>query len=183
MTELEDESVKLEVLAKLKEGTKPQVLVQDFGISYSRVLKWRRELKEAEETGTVNKLLQIDKIVLQRVADEVEKEIQQLNIVEDEPINEEIAVEIEGEVEKAVDSIKGLQLLDTSLQQAAILIIDKIKEKTIFVEETKDLYTLTEALAKLQNAFFNKPQTNVNILNNNNVSNDGLQKFRGLMRD
>jgi len=173
----EEDAVKFEILGKLNAGTKAQELAQDYGISYPKILKWKKEFKEAKENGTVADLIAADKVTIHEVAESVKHDIKELT---DNP--KEIEV-LEGEVDQAIAEIDGLKVLNTKVQTVALRLASKIEEKTLKVEDIGDLQVLVNSLAVIQNAFFNKPLTNVNVLNAPGANNDTVSEFKKLMRD
>ena len=170
----EDESRKLEALGRIKAGAKLADLVVDMGIKYPVLLKWRKELQNAEANGEMASIVDVDAVVVHRIAEEVKHDLVALS--EDE----ENITAITGEVESATQAIDGLQLLNTKVQTTALKLADKIDGLTFSALEAKDVLTLVDALTKLQVAFFNKGGTNIQI---NNASGGPLGEFKGLMVD
>lgn len=81
----------------------------------------------------------------------------------------------EHRVQRIAGGASGLQLLHAEVQATAGTIVQRIGDA---LEESlmcpKDLAILTTALTSIQQAFFNRPVTNIQV---NNVSTDGESKL------
>jgi len=81
------------------------------------------------------------------------------------------------------EKVAGLQLLNSEVQGAAGHLVDKILRASEDPNLTaRDLSNLVAALTSIQNAFFNKPTTNIQV---NNTTGDGkslLSSFQARMR-
>jgi hypothetical protein len=173
-----DPKLMAEAYGKLKAGVKPVELVTELGIPYPKLLKMRKELKAAEDAGTIADLIDVQAIIVHEVAETVKQELSE--IVQDP---DEIKA-IEGEISEAVKKIDNLQLLNTQVQTAAMKLTTRITELAGKENiDAREVATLTDALAKMQVAFFNKPNgPQVNILQQNQT--DGpLGKFKELCSD
>lgn len=169
---MSEDQTKLEAISKIHAGAKLVDLVTELGVPYPKLLKWRKELKEAEETGTVSSLIDIEAVVVQEIADTIQQEL--LDIAPDE------AEAIEGEVTSTVKGISGLQLLDKQIQTTAITLTRRIGELVDGRElDSREILVLTEALTKVQTAFFNKPGISVHLLGGG--ENHPLGEFKNLL--
>lgn len=171
----EDDALKLEAFGKIKAGVKLSNLVMELGVPYPKLLKWKKELKAAEENGTVAELVDVDALVVHEVAETLKQELQDL------ATDEQDIKTIEGEVETAVKAIDGYQVLNAKVQATALKLANKIDALSFSATEAKDVSLLVDALTKIQIAFFNKTGTYVQI--NNPGATSPLGEFQGLMRD
>ena len=178
-TEAEELELRLKVLTELNNSNEKvnlQSLVLKYGVTYPKLLRWRKEYEEARENNAVDKLIQLDSLVVNRILDEVEQDAIAA-------MPEDTAV-----VEDTIDSLKagitGLQLLNTEVQQAALNLIAKTNA-LIITEDESDVQSLTPAdiqrlatvVTGIQNAFFNKNGTHVQI---NNLQGDAMvSAFKG----
>lgn len=174
---LDSEEVKLKALGKIHLDSTPVNLRQiseDDSIPYSTLIRWKRELEEAEAKGELDTLVDVDKLLVHRIAEETAQELKDLVPSEGELIDKEIS-----EVTKAID---GYQVLNQKLQVAALGIADQISLLASACTNTKELALLASSLSVLQTAFFNKG-TSINVLQqNNNYSNEGVSKFKSLQK-
>lgn len=172
-----EEKQRLEVFQRLAEDPdiKLSVLVTEIGIPYPKLLKIRKDFREANNNGTLHELLNVDRLVFTEVIDQIKEKV--VTITDDE----EDVEAIEGELMEAVEKLDGLQLLNKEVQDTALTLIGRLqgfaKDKEL---DPKEVNALVESLTKIQTAFFNRGQ--VNIFNSNG-SNHPLAEFRGLMGD
>ncbi|MDX1810306.1 MAG: hypothetical protein R3240_00040 [Gammaproteobacteria bacterium] len=173
MANEQDDIVKYKVLADLRQGSEPKALVQKYGIPYPKILRWRRELKKAEEDKSVTDLLDVDKIVIHEAAERVKQDLAKLE-------NSDETKELSKAVDDAVSSLDTLSLLNSKLQATALALLNKISEA---LEEevihTKDIIALASALGSLQTAFFNKAGTQIAIFNGQSSEKE-VSRFKDL---
>jgi len=166
------EEIKVDVLAKLNQGTKAKTVAEDLNIPYATVLKWRREYAEAKADGEVASLVNVDSVVVHRVAEQAKEDLAFLG-------DETAAL-----VEATEGKIEGAQLLNIKVQDAAKELAAKISEATNRPGiEARDISLLADALTKLQTSFFNKGATNINVLNQNNMDGSAMSTFQTLFKD
>lgn len=148
---------------------------EELKVGYGTLLGWKRELALAQENGFIQDLVNVDEVVVQKIAQEVKEDL--VELVADKKDIEEIEEAIEGTLE----SIDGYKALDTTLQDVAIKLAEKI---LVIVDNTatpESLLVLVEALTKLQVSFFNKPVASISVTNNQkNVSNTQVNQFSSL---
>jgi len=150
------EATKYKALVRLHEGAEPKVIAEELDIPYSRVLKYRGELKEAEVSGNLNSLLHMDEAAVELMANE---------LVRDLPV--ELQPQAKAITDGVTNGIKGLDSLSGEFQRTAMHINNRIRTLSMSIEHVSELTDLTKALCELQNAFFNKQGVQVNIQNNN----------------
>lgn|SRR5574343_41610 len=168
------EEQKLQVLGKLKAGLEAREISEQLIIPYPIVLKWRKELKEAEQLGTVHTLVNADALLVSRVAEEVKEDLKNIAPTEGELITKDV-----NEVIAKVDSYA---LLNTQLHATALKAVSKISGMLDAQIGPSELDLLIDGLTKIQTAFFNKNSNTVNILNQNVVSDKEVSTFKSLQK-
>jgi len=150
------DTIKYKAIVRLHEGAEPKLIAEELDIPYSRVLKYRGELKEAEVSGNLNSLLHMDEAAVELMANE---------LVRDLPV--ELQPQAKAMTDGVVEGVKGLDALSGEFQRTALYINNRIRTLSMNIEHVSELTDLTKALCELQNAFFNKQGVQVNIQNNN----------------
>lgn len=182
-----------------------RTLVQEFGVSIHRLKRWEKEYNRRETIADLDKVLDVDEVIVKRVAEEVAAEIVELEVVPenleiDEQTNEivtssELAKRREqaeldaknfadSKIAKFIGGIQGLQVLKESTQDAAnkamAIIAIKMQDPDV---QSKDFKELVASLTAIQNAFFNRPTTTVNVKNSNTLDGGGtLSDFRNKLK-
>jgi fructosamine-3-kinase len=145
-----DEETKYQALSRIHAGEMPVNVAKDMEIPLTTVLRWNKAMKEAKEEGGLNALVNLDKVVVNKVVE---------GIVETEPELVEAAKNLTTQLDHA-------EKLRVELQTAALHIAAQAKSFGMKTEHTGDLLVITEVLCNLQNAFFNSNATQVNVQNN-----------------
>lgn len=156
-----EERTKILALAHLKTGKRPKEVSDLLDISYSQALKLNKELTKAEERNNLQDLFNLEEAALNTLLEKVSDDLSP-------------AIEVlEGGVERLDDmlanvgqNVEGMQILEKELTDAAIQLAKKITMQTVATSGTDSILILTDALAKLQTAFFAKG-TNVQVNNMN----------------
>lgn len=141
-----------------------------------KVLKrWATEFKKKTENETALSLIDVDSVMIDRIAEELEREAAELDAPKTQinPVTGHIEVikpdtkvtkQRNQKIESFRNGVEGLQLLNEEVQATAGTIVHKIMDAVDDDElSTRDLAALTKALTDVQNAFFNKPTTNVQV--------------------
>lgn len=157
MSSTYDDTVFYTVLNRLDQGEEPKVLADEYNISPSTVIRWRREFLSAKQAGTLAEVYNIDNLMLVAIGKE---------------INAPGAIIEEGVV-KLAKKLTGLAALDEDMQNTATYLNQQIKNMAMGAAHASELVDLVNSLCSLRNAFFNKNVTNVNIQNNNGVAGEG----------
>ena len=156
----------LDFVALAKELCQPETTVR----------RWVKALLKEKEDGKILHMVDIERVLLDRVTAELKEEVvvaeEALHTLRINPITNVIEVvkpdAVTNRAATRLDSFRngvtGLQLLREDLQESAGNITGKI---AMLLEEpelnSKDLLNLTSSLTAIQNAFFNKPTTTVNV--------------------
>lgn len=173
----EEIDIKLVAFGKFKSGLSAREVADELDEPYSKILRWKNELKEAEEAGTINNLIDADDLLIRRIAEETKQELVGLGA------DGEI---LEGEIEKVIETIDKHKLLSDKLATTALTLLDRIGVlSSTGGLEAKEVNLLVDSVAKLQTAFFNKPTTNVAVLNGNGSepSDKKVAFFQSIKRD
>lgn len=157
MSSAHDDTVFYAVLNRLDQGEAPKSLADEYDISPSTVIRWRREFLAAKQAGTLAEAYNIDKLMLAAIGKE---------------LNAPSAI-IEDGVVKLAKKLTGLAALDEDMQNTATYLNQQIKAMAMSAVHASELVDLVNSLCSLRNAFFNKNVTNVNIQNNNGIPGEG----------
>jgi len=154
-------------LIMLEDGIAPKEVAKQTGVSYAKVQSLHNQLKRAKESDNMEVLLHTP--LLNELADAAR---------ENHP---SIAAEIDAFVENVKD-VKDIEhnlvaSLNRCIRQANIF-LDTNKELTI-----KDWQVITNTLANVYQAVFNKSGTTVQVNNLNAPSDKALTLLKGGLRD
>jgi len=152
--------------------------------------RWETELNKLAESESVIKLLDVDQLIIDDIADHVAEELEELTGPRMEVVNghikivDEQAVVAAAEAKQSVanfkDNVNGLQLLDEEVRGAAGTLVSRIAVLAEDAElNARDLASLTSALTSIQQAFFNKPTTNIQVNTISGAGDSLLTSFRG----
>ena len=172
---MSDDAIKLDVFKRLNDGDKIADLVMTLGIAYPTLLKYRKEFEIAKENNNLNALLNIKPVMLERIANELTKEIQDLTTDDVE------RDALEGDVTRVISEIDGYNTLNLEVTDAAVKLTKRISVLSGGAVEAKEISLLTEALTKIQVAFFNKSGNFVQINNSSDADKNPLGEFQQLL--
>jgi len=148
-------------LSRIANGISLTETSRDLNIPYSQLLKLKDSLDVRDAADAPRELVT-------RVAEEMKQELSKADVQE---------------LEKTVDGLGGLQLLNSRVQEVGLKLADRIAVVSVFTEDAREILMLADALTKIQTAFF-KSGPAVNILNQtNNMSESGVSTFANLLRD
>jgi hypothetical protein len=156
--------LKYSIISRLSLGEEPREIANELEVSYPTVLRYRREFEAAKTEGTLDKLLNMDKVVLAELA---------------ETVADTLPAELIDEAKQTVQKLTGLEKLSTEFQSTASQINTKIRSLVMGVDSVSELEALTDSLCALQNAFFNKQQVNIQ----NNYGETSEAKYSALLSD
>ena len=150
-----DNTTKYKAIGKLQIDMDPHDIAEQLDVSYSSVVRLKREYKNALIDGTIDSLVDMSGIIL----DEVGRQLS------DDP-----------EALKAIDEtsakVKGLDRLAANLQQTATEINTRARSLIVGVDSANELEVIADILCKLQVAFVNTNSVQVNVQNNNMGAGD-----------
>lgn len=143
---MQDE-IKYKVLTLLQQpDLTARIIAEELDVSYSSVLRLDKQYQEAKMNGTLNKLINVDEAVLVTAADAL-------------GLEEDVATGL-------AKGLTGLDRLSTELQATALQINTRARSLIMSVEHASELSELTDMICKLNTAFVNSAQTQVNVQNN-----------------
>lgn len=151
---------KYRVFSLLEAGQTPRDVADDTGVSYASVLRLSNQFKEAKQNGTLNRLLDTDKVLIEHLGEEVG------------------LVETASELTKGLD---GLERLSSDLQKTAININSRINSLVLSVEHPSELQIYADILCNLQKSFINTNAVQVNV--QNNIGGDNAPKYTKFLSD
>ena len=122
-------------------------LAEELDISYSKCVRWRKELDDAKLAGDIKLFMNMDSAVIGEL------------ISSDDP-------QVAAAITRVTELKSSLEVLATDLQDAASLIIRHVRANVMSSPDRNNLAVATEILAKLQDSFFNSKAVQVNIQNN-----------------
>ncbi len=159
-----DDKLKYKVISLLQQEMQPKDIAEDLDVSYGAVLKLRRDYEDAKLNNTMDKILNVDKLVFEEVAEKLD----------DLPLAKEAVVEL-------VDGIKGIEKLSINLQATADIINTRVRSLIMSVDHISELEIAADILCKLQTSFINKNMTQVNV--QNNFGDTGTPKYTQFLGD
>lgn len=138
-----EDSVKYKVISLLDAGQEPRDIADELDVSYSSIVNLKNKLKQAKLNGTLNQLVDTDRLIIERAGEELKLDASHI-----------------------VKGLDGLETLRDELQKSALAIVQQTKSLTLSVEHPSELQVYATIICDLQNAFFNKNQTQINVQNN-----------------
>lgn len=159
-----NDQLKYKIISLLKADHSAKDIASDLDVSYGSVLKLRRDFEEARMNGTIDTLVNMDKLLIETAAGQLE--------------------ELPNASKAAVDltkGLEGLEQLSIDLQQSASLVNTRVRSLLMSIDHASELEILTDILCKLQTSFVNKNMTQVNV--QNNFGNEGTPKYNQFLGD
>lgn len=142
------------------QGVPPAEIAEQLEVSRSTVVRWYSEFKRHKDAGTLDKLVNLTDLAIVEAA---------------------CNIELPELIQEAKLKVNGLQLLDTTLQNTALNLANRINSMAMSASGSEELVTLTDALCKIQTAFFNSNKVQVNV--QNNIGGDGGKPYSTFMGD
>ena len=160
-----NDTQKYKAISQLQQDLAPRQIADDLDISYGGVLKLKREFEEAKLNGTIDELLDANKLVLTETAERLSD-----------------LASTEKAVEEITKGLSGLEQLSTELQSTASVIITRVRSQIMSIDHMSELEGAADIICKLQTAFLNKNMTQVNV--QNNFSDEGnTPKYNQFLSD
>lgn len=153
-----EDKLKYKVISQLEAGIPPRDIADDLAVSYSSVVRIGAQLKEAKLNGTVAKLIDVDKLLIEQVGEQIP----------------------EADVNKLTKGLDGLEMLSCELQKTAVALNNQVKSMLLSSEHPSELQVYADIICQLQTSFINKNMTQVNVQNNfGNSDSPKYTKFLG----
>lgn len=184
-------------LAKsLKEILDFETVATELGVSPKDLTKWDKEFRKSESLEEIQALLDVDAEIVEQIASDVASkatkaaaeprvEIVGGKIVVKTESDEDLVKQQEAQdalVEQFKCKVNGLQALNAEVQGTAGLLLKKITHHVNAGDlDIKELTQLTTALTSIQNAFFNRPTTQI-MVNTGGSGDNLLGAFKARMR-
>lgn len=160
---------KYEIVSRLLNDENPRDIANLLDVSHSKVLRYKRELTEHLHNNTLNEFIDLDAAMLNELTTLARSRV---------------PTALESDASEVLDtlvSVKStLDALSLELQSTAKFLSSRIKVTASTTTTTSELETLSVALCNLQNAFFNKNSTQVNVQNNYSAEQG---KYGNLLND
>ena len=156
------EELKYKAISLLQQQKEPGEIADELDISYSGVLKLKKEFNESVLNGTLDALINTDKLVIQEAGE---------------------LLGMEGEAKVLVQSLTGLEKLSVELQVTAMRLNQRISSLILSVEHPSELQTYAKIICDLNESFLNKASTTVNIQNNIGGDNAGTKHYGKYLSD
>lgn len=150
-----NDETKLKILADFASGATPSEVQAAHDVSYATALRYKREFDTAVANGTIAQLIDVNSVVLKQLADQVVANAPDI-----------VKQETKEALGHLITSLDMADTLKANLQASANKMAEKISALTMQANSPSELIMLSEALCMLQNAFFNKAITQVNVQNN-----------------
>ncbi len=163
--------IKLGIITRLINGEAAADISASTQVPYPTILRYKRELKIAQEADDVHTLMGLERAVLDDLIGKVHEEVE----------NNKLAPQVKTILKNVEINLNSLVDLQDEFKQTARVLNERIRLATAEIIHVSELEVLTEALCKLQNAFFNKNTTQVNVQNNYDAT--GTHRYQSFLSD
>lgn len=162
------EEQKLAIMGDLVSGITPAEAAKAHGVGYATVLRYKAQLDEALHNGSVDTLLDLPQVMVQQLIDQVKLQSP-----------EGVAELVDIGTAQLGNKLTILDMAEQNFTAVANKLAERISVLAMSVNSPSELSTLADALATLQDAFFNKKITQVNVQNNYGAQ----ESYKGLLQD
>ncbi len=166
---------KTKILALLEAGYHEKEIIQELKIKAPAIKKIQKEWDEKQNSQHIADLAAKNEVALLADSSILTDSIQCLILSDKE---KELLMD---QVTDLTEGLKGLSILSSTLQVAAIKITQGIINGLKTDTTPQEIYQLSNALAKLNDTFFNPNNTSINILNQDggetNVHGGAFSKY------
>lgn len=164
-----DNNTRLAIKAKLKLGSTPKEVAEEFDVGYQTVSMIARQLKEEADNDNVNDLMSIPSEVVAHIVKEAK------SVVLPTPSGQAPMVEA---FDKVVDGLDGLKKLDKAFHTTMTNILGRFDEMLVDKEMAlKDIIQIANTTASAYEKVFSSG-TNIHIGDNNSHSTQKLSVFK-----
>lgn len=159
------------ICSRLIAGETPKEIAESVeDVAYPTILRYKRELEEAQANNTVDEFLNIEEAILNELMETAKKNAPS-------SIKSQVTEAMSG----LITSKTAIEALQLELIVTATAINKQIRAKVLTVEHASELDALTDSLCKIQNSFFNKSLTQVNV--QNNYDGNGTNTYSNWLSD
>jgi len=161
-----DAGIKAKVLGELALGAEPKELSEKYDLPYVTINSWKKKQQaELGESANVQKLVKVDKDVLQGVVNNIDHGV------------------VQKKAQKLVDGVVGLQQLEPKFLTVVQNLLEAAEELSMGDLTVKDWATLSNGIGSLYSNIFNKAGVNVNVMNQTTVNSEKVSLFKSQLRD
>ena len=167
-----NESLRMKIEAELRLGKKPKELSDKYDVPYVTINGWSKKIQKEMANEDIDKLLDVDRVTLHHVADEVAKQAENPEMPEVKKIN------------KLISQVDGLKRLEEKTRELSFTILKQVEVYMTFKPELdmRDLKDAATIVTTIHNSMFNKANTQINVLNNNNISTEKRDIFKSSLK-
>lgn len=158
-----------QIIASLEAGEAPDDISARLNVAKVKVLRTKSRYDKAILDGTLDKLVDMDRLVLVNAANATKDQMPSLGDA------------VHAVASEMSDGLDRLRKLDDSLIATALYANTRIRTALATADYTNDIETLVASLCRLRESFFNKNVTQVNI--QNNLSNSGQAAYGEWLSD
>ncbi len=158
-TKTKDENIKPKVIALLESGYHERDIVELMKVKAPTIKKIKKEWDEKQNNQHIANLAAKNEVAVLSGESVLQDTIEVLKLPE------EMKQELMDQVDDLTEGLKGLSILNSTLQVAAIKLTQTIIKAANVEATAAEVLQLSGALAKLNDTFFNPNNTNINILN------------------
>jgi len=156
------DELKYNVISRLSAGDEPRAIAADLDVSLASVYTTKRELAKAKENGDLAQFLDMSKVMTSKVLD-----------LAGRGVPEVLEAEAAETLRELSNRKNNADKLNDELTVTASTLLTQVTMRIGANESVAELSMLSDIVCDLQNAFFNKKQTQVNIQNNTTSADGG----------
>ena len=160
-------SLKIQALALKEEGLSNREISEELGVPDSTVSIWLKRLKKEENRGRLAEVVEVDAAVVREMGEEIKKKTPDV---------------LKKEVDRVVDGVVGLQVLDEKFREVSMALLDKLSAVLSDDLTIKEMETVGKTIAGMYSAIFSKNVTNVNVLNSTTISTEKREIFKSSLK-
>ena len=170
---------KAKILGLLEAGYHEREIIEALKIKAPAIKKVKAEWDGLQNSQHIADLAAKNEVAILAGGSILEDTLKILKIPED------LKNELMDQVTELTEGLKGLSILNSTLQVAAIKLTQTIISQSNMNTTAPEILALSSALAKLNDTFFNPNNTNINILNRDGgeTNVNGVSAFSQYMRD
>lgn len=169
MSKLTDDQ-RFKIIGDLSSGITPQEIAETRDVAYATVLRIKRDFETAKNNNTLDQLVNMPEVLRSQLM---------------ETMKNNTPAELHGAVAGGMAEVAKQLDMATALQETLMATANKLSERIgiliMRVETPSELHVLADSLSILQNAFFNKALTQVNV--QNNYGEGQANKYQEFLRD
>ena len=152
---MSSEQVKYTIVSRLINGDPPRDIAAELDVSYSQVLKTKRDFEDAKLNNTIDQFVNMDEVMLNELVDAIQSKVP-----------EELVARSRSALTNLQEAKTTLDTLKLDMETTALVLTSQIRTAALQFEGVGNLDTLATALIKLNDSFFNNKATQVNVQNN-----------------